>query len=128
MSSPFSEYPKWVRSNGREAIVNDAEAEAAQFMTWDAEDMMPNGGGVKHVNLAAPVANALLKQPVDFEYDTGRAFGSATFDHDGDGKPGGSTAPVEDVADLRKTYQAKFGKRAFPGWKADELKARIEAA
>ncbi|MEN6505014.1 MAG: hypothetical protein ABFD92_10770 [Planctomycetaceae bacterium] len=48
------------------------------------------------------------------------------LDHDGDGEPGGSTAPDEDVADLRKAYQAKFGKRPFPGWKADKLKSMIE--
>lgn len=105
MSSPFSEYPKWVRSNGREVIVNDAEAEVAQLAAWNDEPVV----------VRAPRSNALLQTV------------AASFDHDGDGKPGGSTAPAEDVADLRKTYQAKFGKRPFPGWKADELKARIEA-
>lgn len=48
------------------------------------------------------------------------------LDHDGNGKPGGSKAPAEDVAELRKAYQAKFGKRAFPGWKADVLSAKLE--
>lgn len=48
------------------------------------------------------------------------------LDHDGDGKPGGSKAPTEDVAELRKAYQAKFGKRPFPGWKADVLRGKIE--
>lgn len=52
----------------------------------------------------------------------------ARFDHDGDGVPGGSAAPVEDVASLRKEYFEKLGKRPFPGWNAETLREKIAAA
>lgn len=51
------------------------------------------------------------------------------LDHDGDGKPGGSTKQTgNDVAELRKAYQAAFGKRPFNGWDAEELRRRIADA
>ena len=34
---------------------------------------------------------------------------------------------ADDLPALRIAYKAKFGKRAFPGWNAAEVKARIEA-
>jgi hypothetical protein len=51
-----------------------------------------------------------------------------SFDHDGDGKPGGSKAPEGDIAALRAAYTDKLGKRPFPGWDADELHRRMAAA
>lgn len=52
------------------------------------------------------------------------------LDHDGDGAPGGSTAPepTVDLAELRKIYREVVGKAPFPGWGADELSRRIDAA
>lgn len=54
----------------------------------------------------------------------------AQLDHDRDGKPGGSkAAPVSDnLPALRAEYQAKLGKKPFPGWPAEELRRRIDAA
>ncbi len=52
------------------------------------------------------------------------------LDHDDDGEPGGSTAPEssDDLAELRKQYKDVLGKNPFPGWGADELQRRIDAA
>lgn len=49
------------------------------------------------------------------------------LDHDGDGRPGGSLKPgqTDDLPALRAAYQAKFGKRPFMGWDADELTKRM---
>lgn len=49
------------------------------------------------------------------------------LDHDGDGKPGGSTAPeqTDDLPALRAKYQRVIGKRPFAGWSADVLKEKI---
>lgn len=54
----------------------------------------------------------------------------AKLDHDGNGKPGGSKAapPSEGLPTLRAEYQAKIGKKPFPGWPAEELRRRIDAA
>lgn len=51
------------------------------------------------------------------------------FDHDGDGKPGGSVAPepTDDLKTLRASYRELTGKKPFPGWDADELTKRIAA-
>jgi hypothetical protein len=56
---------------------------------------------------------------------------SDPFDHDGDGRPGGS-AKVEDVdgelSNLRSEYQTTVGKRPFYGWDADTLRQKIAEA
>lgn len=51
----------------------------------------------------------------------------AKFDHDGDGRPGGSKAPehTDELKILRAEYHAKMGKRPGPSWDADELKRRM---
>lgn len=51
------------------------------------------------------------------------------FDHDGDGRAGGSAKPESsgDIASLRAEYQAAFGKRPFPGWDAATLSEKIAA-
>lgn len=53
----------------------------------------------------------------------------ARFDHDSDGEPGGSKAPPrsEELTALRAQYTAALGKRPFPGWSADVLRAKIAA-
>lgn len=52
------------------------------------------------------------------------------LDHDQNGKAGGSKpAPAsDDLAALRAEYQAKIGKRPFPGWGADVLRTKIAEA
>ncbi|HJR82561.1 MAG TPA: hypothetical protein VJ775_01415 [Sphingomicrobium sp.] len=54
---------------------------------------------------------------------------SRGFDHDGDGKPGGSKAPeqADDLAELRIAYKMKHGKRPFGGWDAAEVRRRMGA-
>lgn len=49
------------------------------------------------------------------------------LDHDGDGNPGGSTAPesTDRLKELRAEYQALVGKRPFPGWDEAELERRM---
>lgn len=49
------------------------------------------------------------------------------FDHDGDGKPGGSPKVdnTDEVRALRAEYTEKMGKRPFSGWDADELRRRM---
>jgi len=49
------------------------------------------------------------------------------LDHDDNGKEGGSVSPepTDDLPALRAEYQAKMGKRPFPGWGADELRRRM---
>jgi hypothetical protein len=52
------------------------------------------------------------------------------FDHDNSGTPGGSTAPekTDELKEARAEYQAKMGKRAFPGWDVAEIRRRMEPA
>lgn len=50
------------------------------------------------------------------------------LDHDGDGEPGGSTAPAdpkEELDALRARYKQLAGKGFFPGWDAQTLRAKI---
>ncbi|ULJ73601.1 hypothetical protein [Rhizobium gallicum] len=50
------------------------------------------------------------------------------LDHDGDGKKGGSKPTEEsDLTKLRADYQEVFGKRAYHGWRAEELQEKIDA-
>lgn len=51
------------------------------------------------------------------------------LDHDGDGRKGGSKPAEqgEDLTKLRADYQEVYGKKAFHGWGADELRAKIDA-
>lgn len=50
------------------------------------------------------------------------------FDHDGDGRPGGSPKPAGELSALRQEYTEKLGKRPFNGWDADTLREKIAAA
>lgn len=52
------------------------------------------------------------------------------LDHDGDGHKGGSSSPErsEELAGLRLEYHAAIGKRAFAGWDAEALRAKIAEA
>lgn len=52
------------------------------------------------------------------------------FDHDGDGKPGGSISggSGEGIKALRAEYTRIIGKKPFAGWKEDQLRERIVAA
>lgn len=50
------------------------------------------------------------------------------LDHDGDGRRGGSSRPPGDLRTLRAEYLRVVGKRAFNGWPAATLQAKIAAA
>lgn len=45
------------------------------------------------------------------------------LDHDGDGKKGGAPKPDDDgdLASIRAAYEAKLGKKPFPGWSKETL-------
>lgn len=109
------EYPRWVHCPGtvpgkKSALVNSAEAEADQLAAWGVAD-----------EPAVPVANPLISPSPDTP-------ASEPFDHDGNGKPGGSLKPTgADLPALRVAYKEKFSKRAFPGWDAAEITKRMAA-
>ena len=46
-----------------------------------------------------------------------------SLDHDGDGKKGGAPKPDDDgdLASIRAAYEAKLGKKPFPGWSKETL-------
>ena len=51
------------------------------------------------------------------------------LDHDNDGRKGGAKKQTgDDLAGLRKEYEAKVGKRPFMGWDAATLTAKITEA
>jgi len=51
------------------------------------------------------------------------------FDHDNNARKGGSQKPTDDdLAELRKVYEVKVGKRPFMGWDAATLAAKIAEA
>lgn len=54
----------------------------------------------------------------------------SAFDHDGDGAPGGSTAPepADELTTARADYRLATGKRFFPGWSVEQLREKIAAA
>lgn len=60
----------------------------------------------------------------------GVALKTDPLDHDGDGRKGGTKAAPKnpELADLRKQYQAKFGKRPSPRWDADAISAKLAEA
>lgn len=78
--------------------------------------------GVRRLPLiTVAVADPLPAPPADL------VAAVTKFDHDGDGLPGGSKAAphTDDIKAIRAEYEAKMGKRSFPGWDADELKRRM---
>ena len=52
------------------------------------------------------------------------------LDHDGDDKKGGSVLvePTDELVELRAEYAAVIGKKAYHGWDADTLRAKIAEA
>mgnify|MGYP006876345144 FL=1 len=60
----------------------------------------------------------------------GKPVPADPLDHDGNGKKGGSLKPPADdeLKALRAEYSARFGKKAFGGWDAAELRKRIDEA
>lgn len=60
-----------------------------------------------------------------YNVQTGQWEPRDPLDHDGDGAKGGSEASGEDLTALRAAYKAKVGKKAFAGWDAAEIKARM---
>lgn len=78
--SPFSEYPKWVRRNGKpETLVPHAEGEREVLAKWDMED-----AAAPEPSPAPAKPNRLLNPVPDIKPD------GSGFDHGGDGRGGGS--------------------------------------
>lgn len=50
------------------------------------------------------------------------------LDHDGNGKPGGSTGAADHMRALREEYQRVVGKRPFSGWDEATLREKMAAA
>ncbi|WP_260581182.1 hypothetical protein [Sphingopyxis sp. PET50] len=51
------------------------------------------------------------------------------LDHDDNGVEGGSLKQTgDDLPALRAAYEAKFGKRVFNGWSAEEIRRRLAEA
>lgn len=73
------------------------------------------------------LAERLASNPM---FDVDGVPDPAAFDHDGDGSPGGSSAPEpsDDLPALRAEYQAVVGRRPFPGWGAEVLREKLAAA
>lgn len=81
--------------------------------------------GAKMAELAAPPAD-LVERAAGQQPDSA----AAAFDGDGDGLPGGSSAPEpsEALTELRREYTRVTGRRFFSGWTADDLRQRISEA
>lgn len=122
----FSEYPKWLRHDGQaDVLVANAAAEAEQLAAWATETVTlsaktPRESSVSNIT-------RWLDEDMDDEVVSRKNHLLPQLDHDGNGEPGGSLKPAGDIVDLRATYKAKFGKRAFPGWNAEEIAARLNA-
>lgn len=103
----FPEWPAWRHGPNGEARSFASEDEVPEG--WRAE-MFP--GFPKAMAARGPILNVL--------------------DHDGDGKPGGSTSSAEDAAAAikaaRAAYTKKMGKKPFPAWDIAELQRRMDAA
>lgn len=96
------QYPKWVRSPGHpETVVDNEAGEVDLLAKWAAED----ASAAKPSPVGNALVGAAVTEPVAVAI----------------------TAPVS-IAALRIEYQEKTGKRAFPGWKADEIRARMSTA
>jgi hypothetical protein len=100
----MSDFPSWRHGPNGEARVFQSEDEVPKG--WQAR---PFPGFPKAMAQRDSAPNAL--------------------DHDDDGKAGGSISASDAAADevkaLRAEYQAKMGKKPFPGWDAAELKRRM---
>jgi hypothetical protein len=84
-------------------------------------------GAVTKGEVAAPPADLVTRALAQ----TGDAAESGSaFDHDGNGGPGGSTAPAPSLGltELRRQYTQVTGRRFFAGWTEDELRQRIAEA
>ncbi len=96
------QYPKWVRSPGHPETVVDNEAGEVELLAkWAAEDA---AAAQKTNPITNVVGNALV----------GASMAVPTA--------------VASIAALRIEYKEKTGKRAFPGWNADEIRARMATA
>ena len=69
-------------------------------------------------------------EEVEPEVATAAEAAKSPLDHDGDGKPGGSTAPEKTplLKQLRKQFRDLFGKKPFSSWGEAELQAKIAEA
>lgn len=116
-------YFKWQRKVGeRFAMPRNF---ARQFMAARLVKAAP-------VTAPATYAHRAITQTrrVDMQAEKPAPAVFSPFDHDGDGRDGGSNAPepADDLTALRREYTDKLGKRPFPGWGADELRRRMDEA
>ena len=107
------EFPRWMFGpNGEEQI-------------FQSKADVPKGWSDKHTPETIARVNGwpMPEKPVKVE----KVVIGKEFDHNNDGRPGGSTAPEpsDELAALRTEYRQVVGKRPFPGWDADELRRRM---
>lgn len=73
-----------------------------------------------------PPAGDISDPPSELDLTDEQRAHLPQLDHDGDGRPGGSTVQTgDDLPALREEYEALAGKRVFHGWDADTLRAKI---
>lgn len=113
------------RGQKQPRIDPDAQRVRQKFLSA-LEAGMSSADATRVANLGAPRALANIPPPPKKVIDAAKS----PLDHDGDGKPGGSTAPAQtdDLAALRSEYREVVGKKAFPGWDSATLKQKIAAA
>jgi hypothetical protein len=105
-------FPAWrFGPNGEESIFTTPE-------------QVPAGWQDRPFKAADPETNVVVKEVV-----VEKVVDVSNFDHNKDGRPGGSTAPekTDRLKELRAEYQALVGKRAFPGWDEAEIERRMAA-
>lgn len=97
----MTEFPKWIRHPGQaDVLVANADAEAEQLATWEGR------------------AKTSPKNPLLMANDDKVVSTPATFRATSD----------TDITELRVAYKAKFGKKPFGAWGADELRAKLADA
>ncbi|MDV7392133.1 hypothetical protein RZS08_12290 [Arthrospira platensis SPKY1] len=108
------EFPRWMFGpDGAEGI-------------FQTKDEVPKGWSHKHTPETIARVNG-WRMPEKPAKIVEKAATGKEFDHNGDGRPGGSAAPelTDELAALRAEYRSVVGKRPFPGWDADEIKRRM---
>lgn len=90
--------------------------------------ILPANGELSGVELGALDAEIMRQSPYVEMTEDKKVKQADPLDHDGDGKKGGSKAAEEseELSKLRADYQEVVGKRAYHGWSAEELQAKID--
>jgi hypothetical protein len=111
----MSTFPAWRYGPEGKAEVFQNEADVPKGWA-DHPSRAPDAAPVKKI-----VVEKVVEKPVGVD--------GSSFDHNGDGKPGGSKSPepTDDLKDLRAEYRKLVGKKPFPAWDAAELRRRMAA-